>query len=130
MGKTGIKTVQEALNLIEDDFARSLKADFFATGPDIDRKDTTDISEALKTCRAQRAFFRSARGNPLGQRPPGAKARDFITLVLGYWKPLLIRSMGEDYQLVGQCYIRGMMGNWVKSNMKRGRLKAEYICWV
>ena len=45
----------------------------------------------------------------MGLFPAQARKGDGIAIIYGAHKPFVIRPKGQDYQLIGQCYVHGVM---------------------
>jgi hypothetical protein len=65
---------------------------------------------ALSTALAMngRKYFVSANGY-IGLVPEAAQEEDMICIFMGGMTPFVIRPAGENYQLIGACYIHGIM---------------------
>jgi hypothetical protein len=59
-------------------------------------------------CVAQRKLFRTMKGF-VGLAPELAKKGDSVALFKGGRLPLIIRQQGENWIIVGDCYVHGMM---------------------
>lgn len=63
---------------------------------------------AYMTVSQGRRFFTSI-GGYMGIGPPGMRPGDSICVFLGGNVPWVVRQVGHDYSLVGECYVHGMM---------------------
>ncbi|KAI1852878.1 hypothetical protein JX265_012906 [Neoarthrinium moseri] len=45
----------------------------------------------------------------LGLAPEGAREGDFIIILFGCSVPLVMRSHGNDFEVIGECYVHGIM---------------------
>ncbi|KAI0386530.1 hypothetical protein F5Y04DRAFT_290120 [Hypomontagnella monticulosa] len=84
----------------------------------------------LRTCFGRRFFV--TRGGYLGVGPGAMRDGDEVAVLLGLSVPVLVRPVeksGEErrYELVGECYVHGIMdGELVKAQMEKGR-EAEIL---
>lgn len=54
----------------------------------------------------------------LGLAPRQARAGDHIVLIAGSQAPFVLRKAGNDYQIVGDCYLHGMMNGEIWEERK------------
>jgi hypothetical protein len=59
----------------------------------------------------------------VGLTIPAAKAGDSIMVLLGCNVPMVLRPDGDYWQLVGECYLHGVMDGEVAESVKHGELK-------
>jgi hypothetical protein len=46
----------------------------------------------------------------IGLAPPEAKPGDIVAILVGAPVPLILRKRGDQYILIGECYVHGVMG--------------------
>ena len=73
-----------------------------------------------------RVFF-SMEGGYFGLAPPGAMVGDRLCVLLGCALPLLIRPHGQQFQLVGSCYVYGMMNGELLDEVDAGKHQLQKI---
>ncbi|KAF1984050.1 hypothetical protein K402DRAFT_395982 [Aulographum hederae CBS 113979] len=73
--------------------------------------------DGLKFCLGRKLLV-TARGF-LGLAPPEAQKGDVVVVLLGAPTPLLLRKRGENYVLVGECYVHGIMGGEALGHLGR-----------
>ncbi len=56
---------------------------------------------------SQRFFLTS--GGYMGLAPAGTKKDDHICIFLGCSVPLVLREVGEEFLLIGECFVLGLM---------------------
>ena len=61
----------------------------------------------MVTCQGRRFF--ATLGGYMGIGPPGMRPGDMICVFLGGNVPWVIRQEGDEYTLVGECYVHGIM---------------------
>lgn len=74
----------------------------------------------------ERSFFVTAKGY-MGLGPYGGQVGDKVCILLGSHLPLVIRSAGDHYLVVGGCYVYGMMNGEMVDEIKAERLKVETL---
>jgi hypothetical protein len=75
----------------------------------------------------QRRFFRTAKGY-YGIGPLIVKDGDFVCVLLGGRTPFILRPVGDDYNLVGECYVHGFMHGEAIEQMENGERNLESFC--
>jgi hypothetical protein len=65
------------------------------------------FSKKLETT-LDRKFFKTTKGY-IGIRPRTLQKGDGVALFKGGMVPLVIRSLGDKWELVGDCYVHGIM---------------------
>ncbi|KAK4446522.1 heterokaryon incompatibility protein-domain-containing protein [Podospora aff. communis PSN243] len=84
-----------------------------------------------------RCFFITKAGR-FGLGPRGANVGDAVAVLFGSGVPFLVRKRGRcagggsnsgsgAWQLVGECYVEGVMGGEVMEELKRGRVEEEVM---
>jgi hypothetical protein len=60
------------------------------------------------------------RGGLFGSFPSTAQPGDVVVVLFGGWVPFLLRPVGDDeYELVGGCYLHGIMdGEWIDAAVR------------
>ncbi|CZR69172.1 related to heterokaryon incompatibility protein het-6 [Phialocephala subalpina] len=71
-----------------------------------------------------RRFFRTAEGY-YGIGPLIVEEGDVICVLLGGRTPFILRPVGDDYSLVGECYVHGFMHGEAIEMMERGERELE-----
>ena len=63
----------------------------------------------------------------MGCLPSETRVRDVAAVLFGGWVPFVLRPLGGDeYELVGHCYIHGIMdGEWIKAALALGTSAGE-----
>jgi hypothetical protein len=85
---------------------------------------------AVEVAVARRQFFLSNTGW-MGLAPTSAVKGDIICILLGGATPFVLRPAGNDlYQLVGECYIHGMMDGEAMEDLEKGKYKEKEITLV
>jgi len=69
---------------------------------------TGEYRTALATSLLGRSFFTTSTGF-LGIGLPGIEIGDIVTILLGARLPFMLRRKGEDFQMMGACYVSGIM---------------------
>jgi hypothetical protein len=80
---------------------------------------------------SHRKFFKTAKGL-LGVGPPVMKHGDLCCVLFGSTVPFIIRPTGYrfQYQLIGECYVQGVMRGEVVRKWELGDLEDESITLV
>jgi len=73
---------------------------------------------------AQRRLFVTKDGY-MGTAPIGAQKGDRICVLLGCNVPLIIRPEGDDFLIIGDTYICGMMNGEVMQDIWNGKHRCE-----
>jgi hypothetical protein len=73
---------------------------------------------------AQRRLFVTKDGY-MGTAPMGAQQGDRICVLLGCNVPLLIRPEGDDFLIIGDTYIYGMMNGEVMQDVRNRKHRYE-----
>jgi hypothetical protein len=63
---------------------------------------------AFKNAMSSRVFF-FTRSGLIGLAPSAAKENDLLCIFFGGKTPFLIREMEKGFQLIGECYVHGIM---------------------
>ena len=72
-----------------------------------------------------RSFFKMSKGWGLGPRI--TQSGDIVAVIYGSEWPWVLRPHGEEYQLVGPCYVYGIMdGEAVIEHQKLGKADAMF----
>jgi hypothetical protein len=69
----------------------------------------------------ERSFFTTKEGF-IGLAPKAARTGDVVCVLLGCSSPLVLRPIESKYQVVGECYVEGMM----RGELLLGPLPANY----
>jgi hypothetical protein len=86
---------------------------------------TSAYRNALATSLLGRSFFTTTTGF-LGIGVPGIRRGDVITILFGAELPFVLRQNGEVCQMIGACYVSGMMdGKFVDYEYRSGLLLAR-----
>jgi hypothetical protein len=72
------------------------------------RNDLTELHSHVKTTTEYRRFFLTPDLH-MGLAPYNAEKGDLVYLLFGCEVPVILRSDGEDFKFIGQCYIHGFM---------------------
>jgi hypothetical protein len=91
-----------------------------------------DYSEHTERLSMGWRFFISGNASP-GMASKNAELGDTVFIPWGSKMPFAVRRSGERadrYQLIGPCYLHGMMYGEVVSLEKEGKLKSEVIYLV
>jgi hypothetical protein len=75
----------------------------------------------------RRRFFRTGEGY-YGIGPLIIKEGDVVCVLLGGRTPFILRRVGDDYSLVGECYVHGFMHGEAIDMMERGERELENFC--
>ena len=75
---------------------------------------------------SNRSLF-TMEGGYIGLGPPGTMQGDRLCVLLGCALPLLIRQQGQQYRLVGQCYVYGMMHGEMVEEVKAGKRQLQTV---
>jgi hypothetical protein len=71
---------------------------------------------------ADRRFFVTTDGH-MGLGPFAMEEGDIVTVLFGGAVPYLLRRMGADYWLVGECYVHGIIeGQVIEQLRDKGEL--------
>jgi hypothetical protein len=73
-----------------------------------------------------RKIFRTGR-EYIGLGPRALQDGDGIWILFGAKMPFVLRAKGKHYQLVGECYIHGIMYGEAMTEVNEGNLLAEEI---
>ena len=71
-------------------------------------KDFRDAERAVYLRTRRRAFFITEKGY-FGIGPPGGRDGDCVCLLGGCSVPVVLRKMGEEWEIVGECFVCGIM---------------------
>lgn len=77
-------------------------------------------------CAVRKSFFISKKGY-MGLGPPGSRVGDEICIVFGCDKPLLIRRSEGSPQIVGPCYVYGLMHGEIEEQLENGTVESEML---
>ena len=66
-------------------------------------------------------------GGSLGLAPAAALRHDKICILLGCNVPLVLRPRGEHHEIIGECYIHGIMRGEVMQGVEEGKRRLEDI---
>jgi hypothetical protein len=81
--------------------------------------------DAAENCR-HRKFFRTCKGY-FGLGPRAMRPGDICCVLLGAKVPFILRPERQQYLLVGECYVHGVMRGEVVRMWQRGELETEYL---
>jgi hypothetical protein len=63
----------------------------------------------------------------IGLLPEEAQDGDSIAIVLGCYHPVVLRPSGDEYKVLGECYVHGLMDGEVFDLAESGELLLETI---
>ncbi|KAF2116466.1 heterokaryon incompatibility protein-domain-containing protein [Lophiotrema nucula] len=63
----------------------------------------------------------------LGIFPPEARQGDVVAVVFGCGHPLLLKPMGDRFQIVSECYVQGLMRGEVGGLLRRGEFRERDV---
>lgn len=66
------------------------------------------------------SIFKTSEGH-IGLGPKGMANGDIICVLMGYRLPVVLRDVGSGYQLVGDCYIQGLMDGEALKLVEEGK---------
>ena len=106
-------------------------ASFFPYKSDRELGDATILQQLGVMSRAVNVLFgrklmTTARGF-LGLAPEGLQKGDSLWILLGCSVPVALRSCGDYYKLVGECYVHGVMEGEAMAWVDTGECKLENI---
>lgn len=67
-----------------------------------------NVLEAVERCSRNRWNFNTSQGY-FGWAPPHAEEGDKVYLLLGAEVPILLKPVEDEFTLVGECYVHGLM---------------------
>ena len=82
------------------------------------------FAAAAQAAAAGRCFYMTGEGY-MGLAPRYAEKGDLICVLLGCSVPIIIRKKGDNYVVVGDTYVYGMMQGEMMSSVEKGRLQIE-----
>jgi hypothetical protein len=62
-----------------------------------------------------------------GLGPGATRAGDLCCIIFGSPVPLILRRADENYQLVGEAYVHGVMNGKAVGQLDQGKSQAEYF---
>ena len=62
-----------------------------------------------------------------GLASPQAEKGDRIAFVMGYAVPFILRREGENYRIIGETHVQGLMNGEILEECRRGQAKLEVI---
>ncbi|KAK4445298.1 hypothetical protein QBC34DRAFT_384322 [Podospora aff. communis PSN243] len=89
------------------DYMRDEFDEFWETG-DFSAIEDTAYSRTLATALLDRTMY-VTEGGRMGLCWPHAKAGDEVWILHGSKMPFVLRPVGEAYNLIGDCYLQGVM---------------------
>ena len=69
----------------------------------------------------------TTRGGYLGLVPAAARCGDVVAVLMGCDTPLVLRRRDGEYEVVGECYVHGIMHGEVIDMVTDGKQKIEEI---
>jgi len=115
----------EMVDIITTDTIPSDVEDFFDKNPGHFRLD--DLFQAIELAVARRKFFLSKSGF-MGLSPIATCKGDVICIILGGVTPFVLRPASHGrYQLVGECYVHGIMDGESMVDLEKGKYKLQDI---
>ena len=72
----------------------------------------------------------TTNGGYLGLAPAATLPHDKICILAGCNVPLILRPRREHYEIIGECYIHGIMRGEAMQDVEEGKLRLEdiFIC--
>ena len=109
-----------------DKLVRDIESEFETSGG----KPHYDFVRAIESAIADRLFFLSDSGW-MGLAPAAAMKGDLVCILIGGATPFVLRPVGESfYQLIGECYVHGMMDGEAMDHLSNGRYELRDITLV
>jgi hypothetical protein len=68
-----------------------------------------EFLERVQSVVWNRKFFITANGHFFGLGPDGLQSGDVVVVLYGCSVPVVLRAVEQQYKLVGECYIHGLM---------------------
>lgn len=79
------------------------------------------VSDAFRACNGRKVFY--TKNGHLGVGPMAMRSGDIISILFGAREPFTLRPAGDQYILVGEAYLYGLMHGEVISTWKKGQLR-------
>jgi hypothetical protein len=79
--------------------------------------------EALESATNNRLFL-TEKGY-IGLAPLGAQKGDIVCVLCGSEVPLLLRRYGDEYVLIGECFVQGLMDGEIIDEFKKGKISMK-----
>jgi hypothetical protein len=79
------------------------------------------FAPSLQKCMGRKIAMLDTYAYPLGLVPEYARAGDFVCIMSGSTTPLVLRTDGQCFEVIGECYVNGIMyGEAVEWNQEGG----------
>ena len=91
-----------------------------------DPEAATMLGDRLRIAHAARCIC-TTQGGLIGMVPRAAVPGDLIAILLGCSEPVVLRPKGENYQLIGSCFVEGLMKGEAIPDIDAGKFSAQMI---
>jgi len=95
-------------------------------------RDMSEIYSCFDRTSHKRRFMTTAKGymgwapdNVYGGREEQARGGDLLAILFGCSTPVLIRPLGQQFQVLGEAYVQGMMEGEALELLEVGRYKVQ-----
>ncbi|KAK5175799.1 uncharacterized protein LTR77_000939 [Saxophila tyrrhenica] len=105
---------------------QDLRAAVKNAAADLDADNAAHFHQAMLRACTNRKFFLSTAG-AIGLGPQDMRAGDLICVLYGCLWPVVLRTLGDNYEVVGVCYMHGnMYGEAVREQRQPGGVETTF----
>jgi hypothetical protein len=79
------------------------------------------VSDAFRACNGRKVFI--TKNGHLGVGPMAMRSGDITSILFTARTPFILRPVGDQYILVGEAYLHGLMHDEVMTTWKKGQLR-------